>query len=144
MSKKKVQVWIACISKNEELSYLMFKLVPKRGEGWHPVTGGVEKGEELLVAAKRETCEETGIPEDAGTWVDLDFSYSFEGRWGKAEEHAFGLILKGSKPKITLDPKEHTDCKWVSFEEAKKALGFEPQRSALELLSCYFKKHGAS
>ena len=140
---KKVQVWIASQRKGQSPQYLLFKLIPQRGGGWHPVTGGVDKGEALFAAAKRETLEETGIDPDAGTWVDLEHSHSFDGRRGKSEEHAFGLVLKNQKITIHLDPSELTEFKWVSFEEAKEQLGHDPQRRALELFSCYFEKHGS-
>lgn len=137
---RKVQVWIATCTDPFEPQVLLFKLIEARGGGWHPVTGGVEKGESFLVAAKRETEEETQIQPDAGTWIDLEYSHFFDGRWGKAEEHAFGLILNDSPLTIHLDPSEMTEFKWVTLEEAKKEVGFDPQRHALEKFSCYLKK----
>jgi len=136
---RKVQVWIADL--NDDPKVLLFKLIPARGGGWHPVTGGVEKGESFLKAAQRETEEETQIPMDAGTWIDLEYSHFFDGRWGKAEEHAFGLVLTHTSFTIHLDPSEMTEFKWVTLEEAKKEVGFEPQRHALERFSCYLEKH---
>lgn len=142
---KKVQVWIASGADPEKHKVLLFKLIAARGGGWHPVTGGVEEDEALLVAAKRETEEETQIAPDAGIWVDLEYSHAFDGRWGKAEEHVFGLVLNDAPVTIHLDPSEMTEFKWVTFEEAKKEVGFEPQRHALEKFSWYLKQqHGAA
>ena len=119
-------------------SVLQFLVIEKRGGGWHPVTGGVEKGEEFLEAAKRELEEETGFSQAGGEWVDLRFSYRFEGRFGPAEEHAFGFILKDeSEP--ALDPGEHLACRWVGLQEARKSLSFQPQKDALDLFSCYLR-----
>lgn len=138
---RKVQVWIASCTDPTSPKILLFKLIEARGGGWHPVTGGVEKGEALFVAAQRETEEETAITPESGKWIDLEYSHAFDGRWGKAEEFAFGLILNDAPLAIHLDPTEMTEFKWVTLEEAKKEVGFEPQRHALEKFSCYLKKH---
>jgi len=134
---KKVQVWIARNYPGKTPQVLLFEVIQERGGGWHPVTGSVEKGEALFDAAKRETEEETGLTASDSQWKDLNFSYSFEGRWGKAEEHAFGVIFPEMKAKIKLDPKEHLSCKWVGVDQAMKILSFESQKRALELFSCY-------
>ena len=56
---------------------LVFKVLERRGGGWHPVTGGVDGSEEFSEGAKRELQEETGFDPEFGTFVDLEFSYSF-------------------------------------------------------------------
>ena len=115
---------------------LLFRVIDKRGGGWHPVTGGVEARESFLEGAQREVEEETSFQRDSGTWVDLEFSYSFTGRFGKAEEHAFGFILKREEnPK--LDSHEHLAFEWVTGEVASDRIGFETQRDALEKFLCY-------
>ncbi len=117
---------------------LVFKVLERRGGGWHPVTGGVDGSEEFSEGAKRELQEETGFDPGSGTFVDLEFSYSFEGRFGKARESAFGFILpKELEPKI--DPSEHLAFEWVSVEEALKRLQFEPQKDALKRFLCYLR-----
>lgn len=140
---KKVQVWIVNRTAKGDL-VLLFKVIPKRGAGWHPVTGSVEDGEteqqDWLGAAKRETQEETGLHPKLGQWVDLELSFKFEGRWGLAEEHAFAFILNDFNGGITLDPSEHEGMKWVTLTEARKELGFDSQRRALDAVSCYLPK----
>ena len=134
---QKVQVWIAAkVSPQKPIELLLFKVIEKRGGGWHPVTGSVEKEDATLFdAAKRETLEETGI--ESGRRIDLDYSFEFTGRWGKASEHAFGLILPKKIDKIKLDPHEHLSCKWVSYDEAIQQIQFQNQKRALEKFSCY-------
>ena len=41
--------------------YLLLKRVTDRGAFWQGVKGGVENGESLLEAARRELIEETGL-----------------------------------------------------------------------------------
>src|SRR4051812_19588751 len=95
-TQHKVQVWVVNRLPEED-RYLLLKVIPERGSGWHPITGSVEKDErktqDWLGAAKRETEEETAISSTAGQWVDLELKFEFDGRWGHAEERAFGLIL---------------------------------------------------
>ena len=140
MKQEKVQVWIVNRTLKDD-QVLLFKVIPKRGGGWHPVTGSVEKDEveskDWLGAAKRETEEETGLEPALGEWVDLDWSFEFEGRFGPARERAFAFVLHDFDGKIILDPHEHEARKWVSLKEAERALGFDSQRRALEALSCY-------
>ena len=117
---------------------LVFQVLERRGGGWHPVTGGVEGSEEFLEGAKRELQEETGFDPDQGTFIDLEYSYKFEGRFGKAHEHAFGFILAEECAPV-IDPSEHLAFEWVSEEEALKRLQFEPQKDALKRFLCYLR-----
>lgn len=118
----------------------MFEVLPKRGGGWHPVTGGIDEGEEFLDGAKREVLEETGFHSGAGKWIDLEHHFHFEGRFGLAEEKAYGLILKKAPANPVIDPKEHLAFEWVSLKEALKRTQFDSQRDALKLFSCYLEK----
>ncbi len=141
MSKrsKKAQVWIGHQAEGHEPEVLLFRVIDVRGGGWHPVTGGVEKGETFFEGAKREVLEETGIPEKSGKWIDLEYIHEFTGRFGDVEEHVFGFILKSAKQEPVLDPREHLEFKWVPLKDALTQVRFEPQRHALKKFSCYFK-----
>ena len=141
---KKAQVWIGVPASaggdpsGGDALVLLFRVLDHRGGGWHPVTGGIEKGEDFDAGARRELLEETGISAEAGRWLDLEFAFRFEGRFGPAEERAFGLVLP-SRVLPTIDPKEHTAFEWVPIEEARARLGFESQRDALDRFSCYLR-----
>jgi 8-oxo-dGTP pyrophosphatase MutT (NUDIX family) len=127
---KKVQVWVIF-----EGDVLLLRVIPERGGGWHPITANLEKGEKYLDAAKRETFEETGIKPKQGKWIELDFSFEYEGRWGRAKEHAFALVLKTHPAEIKIDPAEHTKSSWMSFKAAQKKLSHTPQKEALEIIT---------
>jgi 8-oxo-dGTP pyrophosphatase MutT (NUDIX family) len=115
---------------------LLFRVIPKRGGGWHPVTGGVDADESFLEGAKRELQEETGFDPGGGKWIDLELSCTFEGRFGRAEEHAFGFILEHPlEPE--LDPSEHSAFEWVDTDTALTRVGFEFQQDALRRFLCY-------
>jgi 8-oxo-dGTP pyrophosphatase MutT (NUDIX family) len=117
---------------------LLFRVLDRRGGGWHPVTGGVDPDEEFEAGARRELLEETGFSWEAGRWIDLEYSFKFEGRFGPAVERAYGLVLAVCE-EPRLDPHEHTAAEWVSPEEAVRRLGFDSQRDALECFSCYLR-----
>jgi len=138
---RKAQVWIGVPEKSaskKPARVLLFRVIPKRGGGWHPVTGGVDPGESFMAGAQREVHEETGMDPSEGQWIDLEFSYVFDGRFGRAEEHAFGFILKGEiEPE--LDSSEHSEFEWVSAEEALQRVGFDSQRDALQRFLCYLR-----
>jgi 8-oxo-dGTP pyrophosphatase MutT (NUDIX family) len=137
---RKAQVWIGR-NREGQGEVLLFRVIDRRGGGWHPVTGGVEKGEDFLAGAKREFAEETGFDPADGEWFDLEYSFRFEGRFGPAEERAYGFrFLPGADKVPSLDPGEHLEARWVGVEEALQWLGHQAQKDALGRFSCYLPK----
>ncbi|MBL4937881.1 NUDIX domain-containing protein [Clostridium sp. YIM B02515] len=68
-----VQVFIFC--NNPSFKVLILKRIPERSGYWQPVSGGVEKGEELIETVLREVSEETGIKNIKSV---LDLEYTFD------------------------------------------------------------------
>ena len=60
MKTEKVQV-IVWKKETDGRKFLLLERVVATGGYWQPVTGGVEKDEEIEAAARRELQEETGI-----------------------------------------------------------------------------------
>ncbi len=133
---RKAQVWIA---RRREIGFevLLFRVLEKRGGGWHPVTGGVDTGESFLEGAKRELSEETGFDPTLGTWHELEIEFEFESRFGPAKERAFGFLLSVANLEPVLDPSEHVEYRWESIERAIGTVSYEFQRDALRRFSCY-------
>jgi 8-oxo-dGTP pyrophosphatase MutT (NUDIX family) len=136
---RKAQVWIGRWL-NGEPQILLFQVLEKRGGGWHPVTGGVDPEETFEEGARRELREETGFDPSLGRWIDLEFRFRFTGRFGPAEERAYGWILAGPGGDPVLDPREHLGFRWVGIEEALKEVSFDAQRDALRRFSCYLQQ----
>lgn len=132
--KLKVQVWIYREKAPGALEVLLLLLKPERGGFWQPVTGGVEKGEKLSEAALREAQEETGLDYDHDP-VSLNYQFRFYSPKfeRECEEHAFALAAPASG-KVTIDPHEHVDFKWVVATEAVAQLKHPSNAEALKLL----------
>ena len=103
---------------------------------WHFVAGGGEDQETPLQAARRETREEIGLdgdltPLDCVTSVPKD-GFADAEFWGPdlyvIPEHAFALDVGGRE--ITLSP-EHNELRWLSYEEARQAVKWDGNRTAL-------------
>ena len=96
-------------------------LLLHRDDGrWGLPAGGVEPGEDDLTAAVREIFEETGYKAKK---KDMHFLFIYE-RPSRAKEadNGFTFILfrlaVPSQFDPKLDPKEHTDFRWVTPKEA--------------------------
>lgn len=132
----KVLVWIHGRCAEGHLWVLILKTIPEREGFWQPVTGTVELGEALEVAAAREAGEETGwrfteMP------VPLGVEFAFESRWGgRAREHAFRLrapVVPPSLLGLKLDAREHVEARWVRADRAAPLLRWDSNIATLEL-----------
>ncbi len=119
-----------------KLEYVIFKRTD--GDYWQAIAGGGRVGESPPEAAKREAFEETGIPLESD-YLPLDSmttipvigicGYLY---WGKdtlvVPEHCFGVLVQDHE---ILLSKEHTDFRWVSYDEARDLLKWDSNRNAL-------------
>ncbi|MDP8240669.1 MAG: NUDIX pyrophosphatase [Candidatus Hatepunaea meridiana] len=103
---------------------------------WQFIAGGGEDSETPLEAAKRESREETGV---TGEIMKLDsmatvpkICFIAAESWGQdvyvIPEHCFALDVGNSV--ISLSS-EHTELRWVSYEEAYSLLKWDSNRNAL-------------
>jgi dihydroneopterin triphosphate diphosphatase len=100
--------------------FLLLKRVPERGGFWQPVTGGVDEGEDLAEAAKRELLEETQIREIIRLIEDVHY-FEFESiGFGQLKEYVFGVEVAANTEAIISD--EHSEMKWCGLEESLETL----------------------
>jgi len=115
---------------------------------WQFVAGGGEDSEAPLKAAQRESQEETGV---TGEIMKLDSMatipkscFAAAESWGQdvyvIPEHCFALDVDDSV--ITLSG-EHTELRWVSYEEAYSLLKWDSNRNALWELNERLKKNSS-
>ena len=117
--------------------YGILKREISTGGYWQFVAGGGEDGEEPIAAARRESSEEIGsdphaalIELDSLTMIPVADVGGFE--WGKdvlvIPEYCYGIELLSEELSLS---DEHTDYRWLSFEEAKNVLHWESNKIAL-------------
>jgi dATP pyrophosphohydrolase len=126
------------------VEFAVFLRADQAGEVWQGVAGGVEDGESLLEAARREFAEETGIEAAAARWLLLDTRASVpaaifqdSARWGAdtyvVTEHAFAVEV-GGESDVRLSH-EHSECRWLDLAAASSLVRYDSNRTALWELS---------
>jgi len=120
--------------KPKDIEFLLLKRVPKSGNFWQPVTGGVHFKEKRMDALKREIKEELNVNEnEIKKIINTNFSFSFvNDDEDKLDEYVYGIEVN-PKQKITIS-KEHTEAKWVNFKKALKMLKYKNNRDGFKKL----------
>lgn len=112
-------------------------------DSWQFIAGGGEDDEAPIEAAKREISEEGGVTVDRITelrsmcFVPVDnFPNRHLYNWPKdtyvIPEYSFAFECKED---IELS-REHTECVWLSYEQAHSKLQWDSNRTALYELNC--------
>ncbi|MCA3239583.1 MAG: dihydroneopterin triphosphate diphosphatase [Curvibacter sp.] len=113
---------------------------------WQSVTGSKDQPDESYeLTAVREVAEETGMDARAGgcqlrDW-GLENVYEIYPRWRHRyapgvihnTEHLFGLCVPVGTP-VQLNPREHTDYRWLPWREAAEACSSPSNAEACLLL----------
>lgn len=137
--RQPVQVLVYPVRRvGNDWEYLLLRRIPSRGEFWQGVTGGVEEGEDLAEAARRELREETGFVPSALERIDYSYfvpiddeeRHLYAPNVKEAIEYVFIACVDADKP--TLDPTEHDAWRWCRFEEALKLLKWPSNIEALK------------
>ena len=105
---------------------------------WQAVAGGCEDDETPLEAARRETCEETGLsrglpflPLDTVVTVPVtEFRDSY--LWGDdlyvIPQYCFGVLAREEQLHLS---DEHTEYRWLSYAEACSLIEYDGNKVAL-------------
>lgn len=121
--------------------YLLLKRTSARGGFWQGVSGGVEAGESLAQAARREVWEETGY-QQFSQFMPLDFRYSFpldRSNWSHLyapevnviNEECFGAEMSLDVGEPVLDLREHDAYQWLELSKALALLRWPENQEAL-------------
>ncbi len=96
---------------------------------WCQIAGGIEEGETAWQTAVRELKEETGLN------PELFYSADIVERFYEAADDAITLVpvfvaIIDPAAKVVLNH-EHSEYRWVSFEDAREMVAFGGQRWVL-------------
>jgi dATP pyrophosphohydrolase len=126
--------------------YCVLKRAESTGEYWQFVAGGGEIGETPLETAKRESSEEIGSDIESN-FIQLESlsmipvinigAYEWGDDISEIPEYCFGVELKSETINLS---KEHTDYKWLRYEEAYKILKWGSNKKALQELHNIIKE----
>ena len=112
------------------LDVLLIRRADAQATFWQSVTGSKDAEDEPFAeTAAREVAEETGINVHAAGCLLTDWAlenvYDIYPQWRiryapgvtRNVEHVFGLRVPAGTP-VTLNPREHTDYRWLPWREA--------------------------
>lgn len=140
--RKAVFIVVYHIDKNK-IFYVILKR-KKHWKGFEFPKGGVEKGEKLAEAAKREVKEETGLNVLKLKKFNLNGKYLYNqkvyDRPGISGQTYSLFSAEVIKRKIKVDKKEHYSGEWIEFEKAIEKLTWQDQRKALKIVDKWIKK----
>jgi dATP pyrophosphohydrolase len=107
---------------------------------WQGVAGGVEEGEDLVMAARRETAEEAGLA-GGNPVYKLDMvsgvartCFAASRHWPSGlyivVKHHFAMDVTRDPAPVVLSH-EHSEFSWASYAEASAALRYDDDKTAL-------------
>jgi 8-oxo-dGTP pyrophosphatase MutT (NUDIX family) len=116
-----VECWIFRLQAAGQVELLLVRRSPSRifPGLWQCVTGGLEPGERVPMAALREVFEEVGFGSaEIEAFYDLDQATQFydEGSDGIVTGAAFAVRVRAGA--VARLSHEHDDARWVTAEEA--------------------------
>ena len=128
---------------NSKIEYLILKR-KHHWKGWEFVKGKIEKFETKKMATQREVSEETGLKilniKKFNIYGDYKYKKILKDRLGIIGQTYRLFAVEVKKGKVKIDRIEHSDYRWMSFEEAKKKLTWPNQRECLKIVDSWVKK----
>jgi 8-oxo-dGTP pyrophosphatase MutT (NUDIX family) len=130
--------------------YLLLHRLASRGDFWQGITGGVEAGEEIADAAKRELIEETGLVPATIHKIDYSFSYPVAEKWrhlyteGTKEITEYVFLAQVDDQRVPiLDAREHDQWKWCDVEDARSLLIWPGNVEALKHCDTFLRSRSS-
>ena len=128
---------------NNRVFYLLLKR-RWHWNGWEFTKGGVEINEKYLDAVKREIKEEAGQKATKirrfNFFGEYRFSKNLKDRPGYVGQTYSLYSAEVKDKKVIFDKKEHSEFKWLEFDDAYKKLKWSNQKRCLNKVNEYLVK----
>ena len=130
-----VECWIFRVTPGGEPEFLLIRRAPGRifPGLWQGVTGGLEPGERVPMAALREAREEVGFgPDEIEAFFDLDQVSHFydEGSDAVVAASIFAIrVRRAAEPALSH---EHDGFCWADPEEARRLVVWPTYRATID------------
>jgi 8-oxo-dGTP pyrophosphatase MutT (NUDIX family) len=140
--RKGIFLVVYCVNK-EKIYYLILKR-KLHWKGWEFPKGGINPGEKIGKAARRELREETGFKSLMIKKFNIKGKYHYEkllkDRPGMIGQNyvLYAAEVKGGK--IKIDRIEHSGYKWLEFKDAVKKLAWSNQKKCLRIVNLWLNK----
>ena len=147
MKSKKIRraVFIVTYAIVDGKSHYLILKRHKHWTGWEFPKGGIERWEARRLTIKRELREETGLPPMKIRSFPVKGQYQYkkgcEDRPGIAGQTYKLYAVEVKKDRVKIDKREHSDYKWVSFQEALKKLTWPNQKKCLGIVELWLKRN---
>ncbi|MEK7550469.1 MAG: NUDIX domain-containing protein [Patescibacteria group bacterium] len=114
-----------------DFKFLIIKRVPEDGDFWQPLTESLEDGESIEECLRRGVKEELSL-DSIKNVTDRLWSFPWENKRGEPNiDLVYGVEISESDD-IKINPEEHSEYKWCTFDEAMGLLGKENNKKAFE------------
>lgn len=130
-----VECWVFRVPPGAPLEFLLIRRAPGRifPGFWQCVTGGIEAGERVPLAALREVREETGFgPAQIEAFYDLDQVAHF---YDERSDEVVAAALFAVRVAPDAEPRlsgEHDGARWVGREGAERLAVWPAYRDTLD------------
>lgn len=129
---------VAYRQEKEKILYLLLKR-KLHWTGWEFPKGGINSGENLIKAVKRELKEETGQVPIKIKKYSIKGSYKYarplKDRPGIIGQTYVLFSAELSNKKIKIDKGEHSSYKWTDYKTAESLLTFPNKKRCLKIVN---------
>lgn len=125
---------------DQDLEFLVVKRVPEDGGFWQAITGTIDPGEKAPETLRRELIEEAGITDPVHISDCLEiYNWRIEEKDITGRDQIFAVEV-AKDTKIVIDPKEHSEFKWLPLQDAISLLKYDGNKNSMALVADYASK----
>jgi 8-oxo-dGTP pyrophosphatase MutT (NUDIX family) len=144
--KKKYRkaIFVVTYAKEKDKIYYLVLKRKLHWKGWEFPKGGINFFETKKRAIKREVKEETGLEvlniKKFEIFGKYEYRKEYSDRKGIKGQTFSLYAVEVKKGKVKIDKLEHSDYKWLRFEEAIKKLTWANQKKCMAIVHGWLKR----